>query len=254
MNTRLLERQPYLAMYSLMLTRQQLALEREIYYQDEARWHRMRVAWEMPYPLSLEAAREHYVMPWSLVDESDELTRWVADRFLEAGRTELPEHAYRLQDDYGGSFNPPEVDAVRECFPDAESYQRFVAGEDFSYGLADVTDEEFVQRYETLESAMRELGLGGQVVEFPTVPHGFLRDAPLLEGKWIDRYVVALAEWGARLEQRGYRIEESDDPHPLAWWRVSDAAREEPGSDVTGKLWQQAQRSLQRFPGAHPGD
>ena len=84
-------------------------------------------------------------------------------------------------------------------FEDQESYGEFLAGEDYSYGLADVTDAEFSEHYETIVSAMKDLGLDGLMVELPTVPHAFLRDAPLVEGQWLDRYVVELAEWGARM-------------------------------------------------------
>ncbi len=49
---------------------------------------------------------------------------------------------------------------------------------------------------------MKNLGLDGLMVELPTVPHAFLREVPLVDGHWLDRYVVALAEWGARLVQQ----------------------------------------------------
>ncbi len=42
-------------------------------------------------------------------------------------------------------------------------------------------------------SAPKDLGLDALMVELPTVPHAFLREAPLVEGQWIDRYVVELA-------------------------------------------------------------
>ena len=82
------------------------------------------------------------------------------------------------------------------------------------------------------------------------MPHPFLREAHLAEGQWIDRYVVELAEWGARLRQQGLVVEESDDPHPLAWFRITDP---ESGTvanpDLTGRLWQQTLKHLDRFPG-----
>ena len=63
---------------------------------------------------------------------------------------------------------------------------RFLAGEDFSYGLADVSDAEFCERYETLVYAMKNLGMDGLVMELPPVPHRLLRDGPIVEGQWID--------------------------------------------------------------------
>ena len=60
-------------------------------------------------------------------------------------------------------------------FQDQESFDKFMAGEDYSYGLADVTDAEFSEHYETIVSAMKDLGLDGRMVELPTVPHAFLQ-------------------------------------------------------------------------------
>ncbi len=73
---------------------------------------------------------------------------------------------------------------------------------------------------------MKDSGLDDLMVELPTVTHRFLRDAPLVECEWIDRYVVELAEWGARFAQQGLVVEESDDliPWPgsrlLTLWTV----------------------------------
>ncbi|MFQ6026826.1 MAG: hypothetical protein ACE5Q6_04840 [Dehalococcoidia bacterium] len=255
-NSTLLERERYYASHSFMLAQQLSALVREQDYNDEAMWHRMLVGLRMPYPLdpetgaAVDAAIENYVMPWEVLEESDELTRWVTDSFLAGGRTELPDNAYRLQHDYSGSGQPPDPEEVQAAFPDQESFEKFLIREDFSYGLADVTDEEYNERYETIVSAMKGLNLDGMVVELPTVPHVFFREAPLVEGEWIDRYVVELAEWGARLAQQGLVVEESDDPHPFAWFKITDPEQEENASpELTLKLWQQAQRQLARFPG-----
>ena len=97
---------------------------------------------------------------------------------------------------------------------------------------------------------MKDLGLDGRMVELPMVPHLFLSDAPLVESEWVDQYVVELAEWGARLAQQGLVVEESDDPHPLAWFGITDSEEgSEANSDLTNKLWQQTLRHLDRFPG-----
>ena len=55
---------------------------------------------------------------------------------------------------------------------------------------------------------MKHLGLEGSVMALPTVPHMFLRDAPLLGGEWINAYVVELTEWGTRLVRQGLVVEE----------------------------------------------
>ncbi len=37
--------------------------------------------------------------------------------------------------------------------------------------------------------ALKGVTQGGVVVDLMTVPHAFLREAPLVDGKWIDRYI-----------------------------------------------------------------
>ena len=97
---------------------------------------------------------------------------------------------------------------------------------------------------------MKSLKQQGTVVDLSTVPHQFLREAPLVGGDWIDRYTVELAEWGARITRKGFLLEESEDYHPMAWHRIIDP---EDGSEVdtaiTRKLWQQTRKHLAEFPG-----
>ncbi|MDA1219162.1 MAG: hypothetical protein O2909_06955 [Chloroflexi bacterium] len=90
----------------------------------------------------------------------------------------------------------------------------------------------------------------GQAVELATVPHAVLRDAPLVDGEWIDSYAVALAEWGARSTQKAYVLEEPDDGHPFAWYRLLDPEGAEVAIEVRQKLWQQTRKHLAGFPGA----
>jgi len=45
-------------------------------------------------------------------------------------------------------------------------------------------------------------------------------------------------------------VEESDDPHPLAWFRITDPQDStEASRDLTNKLWQQTLKHLDRFSG-----
>ena len=65
-----------------------------------------------------------------------------------------------------------------------------------------------------------------------------------------NRYVVQLAEWGARLAEKGYLLEEPQDQHPLAWHRIIDPEGGcEADAAVTGKLWQQTRKHIAAFPG-----
>ena len=54
-------------------------------------------------------------------------------------------------------------------------FQKFLDGEDYSYGLADVPDAEYDEHYEALVEALKCLIPAGLVVDLPTVPHQFLR-------------------------------------------------------------------------------
>ena len=255
-NSRLAEKERYFSTYSLLLVQQLNALVRERIINDQALWNRMMVALNMPYPLvpetadAVDAAIQNHVIPWEALEESDDVAGWVTYSFVAEGKTELPEGAYRLQSNYTGSLTPPDPDEVGALFSDPENLGKFLSGEDYSNGLADVTNAEFSAHYETIVSAMKNLGWDGLMVELPTVPHAFLREAPLVEGEWIDRYVVTLAEWGARLAQQGLVVVESDDPHPLAWFRITNPEDgTEASNDRTNKLWQQTQKHLDRYPG-----
>ena len=54
------------------------------------------------------------------------------------------------------------------------------------------------------------------VVRLETVPVPFLTKVPLLQGEWLDRYIVELAEYGSLLRAKGYEASEDQDEHPLA--------------------------------------
>jgi len=61
---------------------------------------------------------------------------------------------------------------------------------------------------------------------------------------------VELAEWGARLVEKGFLLEESDDNHPMAWQRIIDPEeRSEVESAVTIKLSKQTRKHMAGFPG-----
>ena len=54
----------------------------------------------------------------------------------------------------------PTEDEVRDLFRDAESFQQFLDGEDYSYGLVDVPDAEYDAHYEAIVCAVK--GVTGQ--------------------------------------------------------------------------------------------
>jgi hypothetical protein len=191
---------------ALLLSTELDALRRERFLRDRMTWNWFRVGMELPYPLdpetaaAVDAAKEHYVRTWELLEEGDDITGWVLDYFVEQGESELPDQAYSLQD--GGKLRSsivPSEQEVRGLFSEDGESQKFLAGEDYSYGLAGVTDQEFEAKWDAVFQAVKALVASGQVqegvvVELPTVPHNLLRDPRLMDGEWLDRYVVALAE------------------------------------------------------------
>jgi hypothetical protein len=247
---------------ALLLSVELDALRRERFLRDQMTWNWFRVGMELPYPLdsetvaTVEAVKEHYVLTWELLEEGDQITGWVQDYSLAQGKPELPYRAYSLRDDSKfRSTTAPSEDEVRALFAEETDFQKFLAGEDYEYGLAGVSDQEFEAKWDAVFQAVIDLvALGeveeGMAVELPTVPHSLLRDAPLVDGEWLDRYVVTLAEWGARLRAKGYLLQEPEDSHPMAWYRIVDPETgAEVDVEVMKQLWQQTEKHLGRFPG-----
>jgi hypothetical protein len=246
---------------ALLLSTELDALRRERSLRDQMTWSWFRVGLELPYPLdpmtaaAVDALKEHYVLTWDLLEEGDEISGWVVDYFIAQGKTALPAGAYSFQEEGERRSTKPTEEDVRALFADETEFQKFLTSEDYSYGLADVTDREFEAKWDSVYQAIKglvELGKlqEGAVMELPTAPHQLLREAALVEGEWLDRYVVALAEWGARLQTKGYILQEPEDSHPLAWHRIVDPATgEEAEASIQDKLWQQTKKRLDIFPG-----
>ncbi len=77
----------------------------------------------------------------------------------------------------------------------------------------------------------------------------FLREAPLVNGEWLDRYVVEIAEWSAMLLAKGYRLQETEDGHPLAPDRLVRSNGIEADQVEIQALCRRVARSLAKFPG-----
>ena len=250
------ENRSYWTMW-LMLSKELNSLLREQSLDRQMRWNGIRMETEMPYPLdtetaaAIEASKQHHVITWEVLEEGDDLGQWVRDSFVTEGKTPLPDGAYLMRTGTKSSYVPVLTeDEVRVLFENPESYQKFLDGEDYSNGLADVPDAEYDAHYEAIVNAVKGVVQPGTVIELLTVPHQFLREAPLIDGDWIDSYVVELAEWGARLVEKSFLPEESGDNHPMAWQRIIN---HEDGPEAkalaTMKHWQQTRKHLAGFPG-----
>ena len=256
-NRKLISEERYFWTQGRFLIAELKSLLREQALGRRMRCNEIRVGIETPYPLdsetaaAVEAAKQHYVMTWELLEEGDDLGQWLLESFLAKGRTALPDGAYGMMSGAKHLYSKvPTEDEVRPLFEDAESFQKFLDGEDYSYGLADVPDAEYDEHYEAIVEAIKGVAKQGIVVDMPSVPHQFLQEAPLVDGDWIDSYMVELAEWGARIREREFLLEEPEDNHPMAWHGIIDP---KDGSEVDAavaiKLWQQTRKHLAGFPG-----
>jgi hypothetical protein len=261
-NQKFMEEDRHFWTRALLLSTELDALRRERTLRDQMTWNWFRVGMELSYPLdpetaaAVDAVKEHYVLTWELLEEGDDITGWVQDYFVAQGKSLLPDGAYSILE--GGKFPSTATvseEEVRALFREETEFQKFLSGEDYSYGLADVTDQEFEAKWDSVLQGIKALVASGDVqegivVELPTVPHNLLRVPPLVEGVWLDRYMVALAEWGARLQAKGYKLQEPEDSHPLAWYRVADPETgAEADAIVLKKLWEQTEKHLARFSG-----
>jgi hypothetical protein len=102
--------------------------------------------------------------------------------------------------------------------------------------------------------AVRELANYGQlqkgaVIHLENVPIPFLQEAPLVDGQWLDRHVVALAEWGALLRINGYQVNADEDEHPLSAGRFLAGDERETIESKTEELRQLAGDHVTAFVG-----
>ena len=222
---------------------------------------RLDEAW--PYPLEEEtaqavaAAETGGVETWRAVEEGAITQGWLEAQLIGEGRTQLPWAAGLARGDIAPRplFPLPTLEEIRPFFKDEETYQTFLSASDYNSGFADVTDHDYEERWDAVETALRDLVRTGAVKEgavlhLETVPHEFLSDAPLFEGEWIDRHVLLLAEWGALLKKRGYRRETSADNHVLAYSPILDKSGKEvtPGDERLEQRRAEAEAHLATCP------
>ena len=216
---------------------------------------------EIPYPLDVEtagtvkAAIRNHVTTWDEFDGGDTLDEWFYNYLLDQGERELPQGVYKYDDEkWQPLVTADNEKEVRDCFQDDAEFERFKAGEDYTKGLATIKDADYDAHYGRMVKAIHKLVDSGQVqrgtsVYLETVPMPFLQIMPLVEGEWLDRHVVVLAEVSAILIEKGYQLQETNDHHPLAWSRFIDNNGTEIDQGQIHDLCQQVGRRLRRFPG-----
>lgn len=257
---------------TLLLDDRRTALERDSTRDDALKV--LSYLAEVPYPLDAEdassvltAVRNQVVTfaqfeggthPWFYYDENPAIS-WVGAHFAREGRTTIPVDVCLARDrgEYAKDWprqrtiQGPDRDQIVKLFADRNSYSDFISGRDFSYGLADVRDEEFNRLVNSVVGGLRKLTEGGEIQAarqafFSSVPVPFLRRVPMVNDEWIDRYVVELAEFVCLLLEHGYAIQEGRDTHPLAWPFISAPDGAEEDLDAIRAT---AAASLAAFPG-----
>lgn len=203
-----------------------------------------------PYPLDTEtagavaAAAQRHVLPWPTVRDRH-LVAWVGERMVADGEA---------------GYAPRPGDDPADSFPDPSERREFERRADFTHGLTHVRDAEVEEECDALRRviealASEERGLAGVALPL-ALPLGppSLGLVPLVEGEWVDRHTIALAEWMAALTAAGYTRLPAFDPHRLAWHRVypprTDWTRPVEAADgEVCELRREAAANLERFGG-----
>ena len=213
----------------------------------------------MPYPLepeladAVKAAIKNQVYTWESLEDEGTMQEWLWDYLIGRGEKELPTEAYDRPDNQPPIIKPDRKEEVKACFKEEQQFELFKTGKDYHYCLASVTDAEFNQHYQTIVNGMQELVDSGKVqdgylVYLEDVPMHFLLQAPLVAGKWLDRKIVELAEWGALLKANSYQLSEEDRPL-LAMAKFLRSDGQEASLEEIHKLLEQARQNLATFPG-----
>lgn len=185
---------------------------------------------EIPFPVipkegaAISAAIRYHVTTWEELPEQEILEGWLRDYLLDQGVVELPEGSYGYDDEgnYSHQVNEENEQAIRACFQNEAAFERFRSGEDFTKGFSSISDAEYNRHYDLMVNELRKSAEVGEVKEgvsvfLETVPIPYLMNVPLVEGEWIDAYVVELAELGALLKAKSYQLDTGNDDHLLAW-------------------------------------
>jgi len=237
------------------------AMMRENHYQFRLSNLTSLYSHEIPYPVdgdtagAVSAAIRNHVTTWDQLQEDNTLEEWFCQYLLDHGEKEIPEGAYTWVD---GKFKPNVTDEneneVRALFKDDIEFERFKAGEDYTNLWATVKDADYTTHYDQMVSAIHELVDSGKIqkgtlVYLETVPIPFLQCATLIEGEWLDRYIVAIAEAGAVLADKGCQPKETNDHHPLAWLHFVDGIRVEINQEEIRRICLRADLHLKKFLG-----
>jgi len=192
---------------------------------------------------------------------------WTRSHFAEQGASLLP---IRYRPFHGAGkaqascsadsgLDSESIDELRALFPTEAALNDFLAGRDYSYGLADIRDEEFKRTRESVRKEIVKLVRTGvlemgRCVHFSTAPMPFLQKVPVVEWEWVDEAMIEFAEYGALLKDKGFRLADSHDMPPLSMAQIYSPPSESHALQVAGyeqiaPVLAQAQRNFAKFNG-----
>lgn len=215
----------------------------------------------------IEAAFRNAVYPWNEVQQVICMD-WVADHFERLGKQRVGK-PYRQEPDDPEDGRPDAWQLYREAneevaehFATDAAYEAWLAGTDYNFNVADVTDAEFAAACEPVEQAVRQLVdtkavVEGRRVYLRDVPISFLSRVGLVDREWLDGYVAELNEYGGLLLQRDFAFQSwTGDQHALAPYRVvgpgsdpSDDSVPDAKAEDLADIRREAAEHLKSFPG-----
>jgi hypothetical protein len=202
---------------------------------------------ELPYPVDpIEKDLLGYITEEEVtgIDSRSYIIDTVRNSFLKEGYNSVPSgEAYKLlkpvvkksyEECICNDRDLPQVlSDLRNLFKRERDFENYIEEKDFSFGIADVSDTVFRKRLDRVHEYVNELVEEdivekGKYLEIRDFPARCLRKVPVIDGKWIDIGIAAMIEFYETLEQEGYHIAPTADPHPLALPLVTDKDLMEP--------------------------
>jgi hypothetical protein len=260
LNCRVLEREEQWRLTQQLL-RELIIAQLDMELAVDRLWQARRRVSAQPYPLdatlaaSVKGAISNAVETWASLDELETISEFVTDHLIQQGHRGLPFGAYTWRDDPDGTRHPrfqrPGEAEIRACFADEAAWEAFRSGSDYTRGLADVPDAVVLEQAQCVGTALHALidsgaVQAGAVLRLDQVPMLFLQATPLLDGCWLDREVLALAEWRVELQRLGYGESGRLDEHPCALDGFVPPTGQE---DASLALLAEARTRLAAFPG-----
>lgn len=215
---------------------------------------------------TIKYIQNNSVITFNELNDYEIIFDWVNKYYIDQGKIELPINLYELVKDstkkteipsVAKVFQPPDDVDLNQFFTDERQIAEFLQGDNYSYGLGGVDDCEFAAVHDKLLNDIKRLVkskklVTGRKCKFESVPLPYLTECPLIEDVWLDLFIAELAEWGALIEQNGFKRKSSTDTSPFVWacfYKKKETENFEFDSEHLIKLREQAKAQLAAFGG-----